>query len=85
MDPLRDALTDILAVGGQHDITRTFQGFQRHNSGQQLHPVIGGKKKALTECFLMAFITQQRAVAAGARISEAGAVGENFYLVTHLW
>ena len=62
-----------------------FQRLQRDNCRHELHAIIGGQAKALAERFLFTAIAQNRAVTARPWVAQTGTVGENFYLLEHLW
>lgn len=85
MDPAGNALAHVLAVGAERHGARHRQRFQRHDRRHHFHAVIGGQTKSFAEGFFRLLIAQYRAVATGARVAKAGAVGENFYLFEHLW
>ncbi len=41
-NPLRDAVPHVDAVGAENNFAGAFQRFKRANSGEELHPVVGG-------------------------------------------
>lgn len=85
MDPTGDALAHILAVSAERHGAGYGQRFQRHDRRHHFHAVIGGQTKSFAEGFFRLLIAQYRAVATGAGVAKAGAIGENFYLFEHLW
>lgn len=85
MDPTGDALAHVLAVGAERHGAGHGQRFQRHDRRHHFHAVIGGQTESFAEGFFRLLIAQYRAVATGAGVAKAGAVGENFYLFEHLW
>src|SRR5262249_46143355 len=77
MDPLADAVPQILPVGWQFDGGRPGQRFERHDRGGQLHAVVGGERFTARQLLLMPAIAQDGPPAARTRIARAGAVGVN--------
>ncbi|MNE54850.1 hypothetical protein D3C80_1496630 [compost metagenome] len=73
-DPLGDPLAHILAVGGQANLAGFVQGAQSHDGGHQLHPVVGGQPIAPCQLLAVLAIDHDGAIAAGARIAEAGTI-----------
>ncbi len=85
MNPLRNALAHILAIGADHHFAGVFERFQRHDRRHQLHAVVGGEPVTGAKNFFMLLITQDGTVTARAGIAQARSIGENFYLFLHLW
>ena len=75
VDPLGDALAQILAVGEQADPARPLQRLQRGDRRHQLHAVVGGQPLAAGQLAPLALPGQDRTPAAGAGIAAAGTVG----------
>src|SRR4051812_19212955 len=77
VNPAGDALTDVLAVGGEVDHARFLQRFQRRDRRHRLHAIVGGVGLAALQFLLLVAESQDGAPAAGAGIARAGAVGED--------
>jgi len=76
VDPARNAVADILAVGMEFDPARTIQRFEAANRREQLHPVVGRERLAAAQFTLLFAHPQKHGPAPRARVSAAGAVGE---------
>ena len=81
--PFGNALLHVLRIGVQNDPARTLQRFQRADCAQQFHAVVRGMRLAAAQFEFLAIELQQRAPAAGARISLACAIGEYLDCVAH--
>src|SRR5262245_28753262 len=75
VDPRQDAISQILAVGMNVDETGPLERFQRRDRGHQLHAVVGGMRLAAPELPFVIAEGENRAPAAGPRITGAGAIG----------
>lgn len=80
MNPLRDTIEDIFAVGVQFDMARLSQDFERLYRGGKLHPVVSGVWIAARNFLLMFAITDHGTPSARPGISLARAIGENLKL-----
>ena len=76
VDPARDPVAEILAVGVQLDPAGALQGLQPADRGGQLHAVVGGQRLAAGQFLLLAAHAQQHSPSAGAGVAAARAVGE---------
>lgn len=74
-DPLGDPVSDVLAVGVDSRLDRALQALEAFDCGHQLHAVVCGLRGAARELFFGAAPAQDRAPAAGARVSRACPVG----------
>jgi hypothetical protein len=63
----------------------SFNAFESDDRRHQFHAVIGGQTVAGAKGFFVLAVAHDGAVTAGSWISQARAVGENFYLFEHLW
>src|SRR5690606_7129639 len=80
--PLRHALLHILGIRVHHHVARPLERLQRLDDGQQFHAIVGGVGLAAEKRLLVATLAQQRAPAAPAGVSLAGAVGPDFNRIT---
>jgi hypothetical protein len=78
VDPLRDAVMHIFAVGVQFDRAWLLQCLERGNRRHQLHAVVGGMSLAAAQLLLVIAKGQDRAPAARTRIARAGAIGVDY-------
>ncbi|CAK0756462.1 hypothetical protein WCLP8_2750007 [uncultured Gammaproteobacteria bacterium] len=77
VNPLGDAVAQILAIGVQANLGLSAECFQRRNCRHQFHAVVGGRSLA-AEQFLFNFaIAQNRPPAAWAGIAATGTVGKD--------
>src|SRR3954469_7833949 len=76
VNPARDPIADILAVGMKLDAARPFQGLERLDRRHQLHAVVGRERLAARDLPLLFTHAQECRPAARARVPAAGAVGE---------
>lgn len=77
VNPLGDALAQVLRVGEDNDLAGFFEGAQGENGGAQFHAVVGGGGLASRDGALVRAIAQNRRPTAWAGVSEASAIGEN--------
>src|SRR5215510_14046464 len=75
VNPLHDAVAQILAVGMEIDQARPIQGLQGRNRSQEFHAIIGGVRLAALELLLVVAEGKDRAPAARPRIAGTGSVG----------
>src|SRR6266700_1270705 len=75
VNPGRDALPHILAVGIEIDLAGLLQRLQRRDRRHQLHAVVGGVRLAALQFLFDLAEFQDRAPAARTRIARTGAVG----------
>ena len=75
LDPLGDALAQILAVGEQAPRHRPLQRLECRDRRHQLHAVVGRQRLAAGQLAALAAPGQDRTPAAWAGIAAAGAVG----------
>lgn len=81
--PFFDRLHDILRIGVQLHIARSFQRFQADDNGAKFHAVICRPEKPFGEFALVALlVAQDNAVTAGTGIPGAGAIGKDRYVGT---
>src|SRR5262245_51951443 len=75
VDPLHDAVAQVLAVGVNVDDARTTERLERRSCGRQLHAIVGGERLATFEFLIVTAGERDRGPAARALIRRAGAVG----------
>src|SRR5690606_28640543 len=79
-NPLGNTILDVLAVGAQANTLRlagSNEEGERFNYGAELHPVISCGRLGATLLVIVAPVAHEEGPSAGARISDATAVGEN--------
>jgi len=76
VNPSRDSVTDVDAIGVQLHPTRPLQRLEALDRGHQLHAIIGGQRLAARELALLRTHAQQHAPAARSGVAAARAVGE---------
>src|SRR5439155_6652363 len=77
VDPARDPVADVDAVGMERDAARALQDFEPANRGRQFHPVVGGERFASGNLAFLLARAEKHRPAAGPRIPAASAVGEH--------
>src|SRR5262245_44853785 len=80
VDPGRDAVLHVLAVGVEHDVAGALEARQRFDDGRQFHAVVGGRGLAAEQLFLVLAAAEPRAPAAGAWVALAGAIRIDHHL-----
>src|SRR5262245_18089794 len=75
MNPLHDAVAQILAIGMEIDQAGPLQGLQGPNRSQEFHALVGGVRLAALELLLVVAEGKDRAPAARPRIAGTGSVG----------
>src|SRR5690606_17289163 len=83
VDPLVDALPDVLAVGVQLDLAGLGQRLQRLDRGHQLHAAVGGVELPAADLLGLVAVLQDGAPAARPGIARARAVGVDHHLRRH--
>lgn len=78
--PSGDPLLQIFRIGIEINAARLFQGFERFNSGNHLHAVIGRLRGGAAQFSLVLAVAEQRAPPARAGVAGAGAVGVDGYV-----
>ena len=76
VDPARDPVADIDAVGVKLDAARPGKCLEPFDRGDQFHAIVGGQRFAARQLALLVVLPKQNAPAAGPRIAAAGAIGE---------
>ena len=76
VDPARDPVADIDAVGVKLDAARPGKCLEPFDRGDQFHAIVGGQRLAARQLALLVALPKQNAPAAGPRIAAAGAIGE---------
>ncbi len=74
VDPARDAVAHVFAVGVQVHARGPLEGFEGRDRRQQLHAVVGREGFAAGKLLAVRAGDEDSAPAAGARISRAGAI-----------
>src|SRR5258706_12563144 len=74
MDPLGDALLDVLRIGIELHSARALERLERADHRGELHAVVGGGRLAAPELFFGIFKTKEDAPSARTRVAAAGAV-----------
>jgi hypothetical protein len=77
VNPLGDALAQVLRVGENDDFAGLLERAEGKNGGAQFHAVVGGGGFASRDGALVRAIAQNRRPTSRAGISEASAIGEN--------
>ena len=80
VDPLGDAVAQILAVAEEPHPARALQGLQPRNGRHHLHAVVGGERLEPAQLLFDLTIAQDRGPAARTGIAAAGAVGKDLDL-----
>src|SRR5258706_440852 len=84
MDPLGDALLDVLRIGIELHSARALERLERADHRGELHAVVGGGCLAAPELFFGIFKAKEDAPSARTRVAAAGAVAVDLdHILSH--